>query len=90
MIHEKTQKRLLTVVPYDSDFHDRMLDRSEPEYKLKDTEVISEMRGDWPGRHRHVNVWWICEGGIAVGWDDNPELGWSFPVIEYEHKVETP
>jgi hypothetical protein len=40
-----------------------------------------EPRKAWLGKHRNVMCWWQLEGGIAVGWNENPGRGWSFPVI---------
>lgn len=34
----------------------------------------------WPGREKNVNVWWLLRNGIAVGWNENPSRGWSFPI----------
>lgn len=34
----------------------------------------------WPGKHRHVSFWCVLEGGVAVGFNENPSHGWSFPV----------
>jgi hypothetical protein len=48
-------------------------------------DVIAEHRDDrpWPGNHRYVKVWFVLANGKAVGWNDNPTRGWSFPVINY-------
>src|ERR1051325_2307301 len=37
----------------------------------------------WPGRHRYVSVWYVLSNGKAVGFNENPVRGWSFPVITY-------
>ena len=36
----------------------------------------------WPGSHKNVFVWWELETGHAIGWNENPSRGWSFPVIK--------
>lgn len=36
----------------------------------------------WPGNHKHVYLWVELENGLAVGWNENPEKGWSFPIIK--------
>ena len=36
----------------------------------------------WPGSHRNVHVWWELANGYAVGWNENPSRGWSFPVVK--------
>jgi hypothetical protein len=35
----------------------------------------------WPGPQKDVHCWWELESGKAVGWNENPSKGWSFPVI---------
>ena len=57
-----------------------------PAYKLRDEEVV--ISGDdlckrWPGPQRNVTAWWVLANGKAVGWNENPSRGWSFPVISY-------
>jgi hypothetical protein len=61
-----------------------------PEYdgarvlQLLDEGVAAEMDGrdhPWPGRHKNVLTWWRLKSGLLVGWNENPSVGWSFPVI---------
>src|SRR5271157_4691760 len=35
----------------------------------------------WPGPQKDVHCWWELENGKAVGWNESPSKGWSFPVI---------
>ena len=42
-----------------------------------------DLFADWPGPQSHVRQWFILENGKAVGIDDDPENGTSFPVIDY-------
>lgn len=37
----------------------------------------------WPGRHKNVSVWYALADGTAVGFNENKQRGWSFPVITY-------
>jgi len=37
----------------------------------------------WPGEHKFVTVWFVLANNKAVGWNENPSRGWSFPVINY-------
>ncbi len=54
----------------------------QPFMKHLDEKVVSAHRGQpWPGSHRNVAVWWKLENGLAVGWNENKSVGWSFPVI---------
>lgn len=55
-----------------------------PAFKLKDVEVVEEhtcCSKKWPGAQRHVMNWFVLANGKAVGWNENPSRGWSFPVI---------
>lgn len=63
------------------------LDNPSPQLeRLLDKEISADHSHhgailSWPGRHQHVNNW--CEvGGYAVGWNENPSRGWSFPVVK--------
>lgn len=65
-----------------------------PAYRHRDVEVVMEWHGAahepeegvkakrWPGPHKHVFVWYELENGYAVGWNENPGRGWSFPLIK--------
>ena len=59
-------------------------------YKMKDVLVVKEHCSltdqdefqSWPGTHKNVYSWVELENGCAVGWNENPTRGWSFPVIK--------
>ena len=34
----------------------------------------------WVGTHKNVFNWWELDNGYAVGWNENPSVGWAFPV----------
>ena len=36
----------------------------------------------WPGEQKNVFLWVELENGYAVGWNENPDNGWSFPVFK--------
>ena len=81
----KKTKTLKDVLPYEflSDFTDTKA------YKFRDIEVIKEHKGNfsgsnWPGKHKNVYFWVELENGYAVGFNENPARGWSFPVIKYK------
>lgn len=38
----------------------------------------------WPGTHRHVYQWYQLESGCGVGCNENPMVGWTFPVVGKE------
>ncbi len=43
-------------------------------------------KNPWPGPHKNVYVWWELEDGHAVGWNENPSRGWSFPVVRLKEE----
>lgn len=49
-------------------------------YKHLDVEVIEDKEGGWPGKHKNVYHWCILKNGVAVGWNENPSVGWAFPI----------
>jgi len=40
----------------------------------------------WPGSHKNVLTWMALENGYAVGWNENPAIGWSFPSLKLTEK----
>ncbi len=72
-------------------------DPGSPAHGLQDMPVVAvklatgspcsshaEMFGDWPGPQAHVSKWFVLENGQAVGINEDPDEGWSFPVVDYE------
>lgn len=57
-----------------------------PAYQLRDHDVIerhvvNEGGKRWPGPQMYVNLWLKLANGKAVGWNENPQRGYSFPVV---------
>lgn len=55
-----------------------------PAYKLRDVAVRARMDSSvtaWPGPQKNVHFWVVLENGKAVGFNESPSRGWSFPVI---------
>ena len=53
--------------------------------KFADVRVTGEFYGHqvrWPGTHKNVQWWVKLANGYAVGWNENPGRGWSFPVVK--------
>jgi len=57
--------------------------------KLLHTNVLKEysLQQDeqwkpWPGTHKHVYSWCLLKNHCAVGWNESPSRGWSFPVLK--------
>ena len=53
--------------------------------KFLDAEVVRKVDGckeAFPGSHRNVYVWWEMVSGHAIGLNENPSRGWSFPVVK--------
>lgn len=64
-----------------------------PDYwKRRDLQVIVKHDGlvdRWPGKQKNVYVWWELEDGSAIGWNENPAKGWSFPYVRTRKKGQT-
>ena len=51
--------------------------------KFFDVEVTFEtMDGNWIGEQKNVYAWCKLANGYAVGWNENPGRGWSFPIVK--------
>lgn len=80
-------KKLSDVLPKEflTDIHKNTI-----AYKFKDINIIAEHSSmldynsyiGWPGKHKNVFFWVELENGYAVGWNENPGRGWSFPVFK--------
>lgn len=35
----------------------------------------------WIGKEKNVQNWCVLANGRAIGWNENPGRGWSFPMI---------
>lgn len=69
--------------------------RDEKAYKFRDIKVIKEHSGigvrkakiidirykSWIGIHKNIHNWVELENGYAVGMNENPSRGLSFPVV---------
>jgi len=60
-------------------------------YKFKDVIVVREHRvwrgaKPWIGIHKNVNYWVELQNGYAVGMNENPSHGLSFPVVKMKRK----
>ena len=56
-------------------------------YKFLDVEVVEKYKGykdgqGWIGTHKNIYVWWELANGYAVGMNENPSCGLSFPVAK--------
>jgi hypothetical protein len=75
------QRRLKDWLPYEyfQEFFDC------PATKYLGGYIVEEHDGrinPWPGKHKNVLNWVVLECGHAVGFNENPATGWSFPVIK--------
>jgi len=52
----------------------------KPYHDLRVLEEVIKPDSRFPFSHKFIYVWWILEGGVAIGWNENPSRGWSFPV----------
>lgn len=68
--------------------------------KVLDRKVVKEFTmstfGDRPtvwlswqefGTHKNVGNWWLTDNGYAVGFNENPSIGWSFPIIKLKPEM---
>jgi hypothetical protein len=56
-----------------------------PSYKHRDVKVLKEFDGRthcWPGPQRNVVVWYLLANQRIVGWNENVNVGWSFPMMK--------
>ncbi len=81
-----TSKTLKDVMPHEFMGGEYCNDRA---YTFRDVEVIQEHSlsdnnyVSWPGtRNKNVMFWVKLSNGYAVGFNENPARGWSFPVIK--------
>jgi len=74
-------KTLRDVLPYEAYTSGAYVEDKFQEYlDYKVIETIEEYDSRFPFSHKNIYIWWILEGNIAVGWNENPSYGWSFPV----------
>jgi hypothetical protein len=65
-------------------------DQDSKAHKFDTVEVIwqqnifAESLKPWPGKHKYVYFWVILENGYAVGMNENPSYGLSFPFVKYK------
>ena len=68
-----------------------------PAHRLKDEPVVMEFcrynldgydpdYTPWPGTHKNVHYWVVTENRNAIGMNENPAIGLSFPVIKLNPK----
>jgi hypothetical protein len=73
----KTLKDVMPMAFMGGEYHDSYA------YTMRDVEVVAEYRlASWPGTHKNVSFWVALANGLAVGLNENPARGWSFPVIK--------
>jgi hypothetical protein len=76
---EEKHDTLLDVLP--GEFSQEYTDT--PAWRLRHFEVVRKIDArviPWPGKQKNVRVWYVLANQYAVGWNENPSLGWSFPV----------
>lgn len=65
-------------------------DETSKAHKFDDVEVV--WKQDilnhcrlWPGTQKYVYFWVKLVNGYAVGWNENPSKGWSFPLVKIDN-----
>jgi hypothetical protein len=73
--------------------HIHSVNRTDKLYRhLYQTVVKEHHSGDLinepitPFKHKYVYTWWELENGYAVGWNENPSRGWSFPIMRIKEE----
>ena len=51
------------------------------EFSIVASNAIKKNVRRWPGPQKNVYSWVQLANGKAVGWNENPASGWTFPVI---------
>jgi hypothetical protein len=64
----------------------------ERSFRYADIEVVTvhgygyDQCAPWPGPQQNVHLWVELANGHAVGWNENPSRGWSFPSMKLKGK----
>lgn len=48
---------------------------------------IKELNTNAPFKTHHTYSFVVLKNGYAVGWNENPSRGWSFPIVKYKGKI---
>lgn len=86
MFSDKSEKTVKQIMP--ADFLNRRYKKTLA-FQLKDEVVLNQHSKmwdqdafkKWPGRHKYVNFWVELQNGYCIGLNENPNNGWSFPVL---------
>ncbi len=70
--------------PFFAEFQDSRANRYldvdiEHEYRVPNADWR-----EWVGKEKNVLNWVVLSNGVAVGFNENPSRGWSFPVKKME------
>lgn len=79
--YKDSLKSLSDSVP--QEFHQEFT--STQAYKYRHLKVVARYMSHekkWPGNHKYVHSWWELDDGHAIGWNENPSRGYSFPVVK--------
>jgi hypothetical protein len=72
--------KLKDVLPYEFMGSEYSEDKAR---KFADIEVIKQHDSrdvNWIGKHKNITYWYELENGYAVGINENPSRGMSFPI----------
>ncbi len=71
----------MRLAEWDSDICSSEYDETRA-FKFQNVDILDRMRGNWPGPQKNVQYWVTLANGYAVGRNENPSRGLSFPVIK--------
>lgn len=79
--HATETKTLKDVMPHEFMSLSYEHERSRRHADIAVTREYYSHTRRWPGTHKNVHFWVELENGVAVGWNENPAIGWSFPMV---------
>ena len=86
--HEVNMKTLQDWLPYNynNGVYDKRIEKHLSDNVVKEYGGINDFSQiAWPGKHRNVIAWCILDTGYAVGFNENPSVGWSFIIMKLKY-----
>ena len=68
------------------DFRDIEVKRKHSRIGVRDEKLVGVRYKKWIGIHKYVHNWVELANGYAVGMNENPSRGLTFPVVRIKKK----
>lgn len=68
------------------DFRDIEVKKKHSGIGVRDGKLVSVCYKKWIGIHKYVHNWVELENGYAVGMNENPSRGMTFPVVRIKKR----